>query len=426
MYNETRIVLKPNTNVSVKTATFEDAFGEYSSLKGRAARVQKRQEKKQAIQASRTATKIAKQENKAAVKTAKVEKKAAAKVAKVAKRADAQQARVAKRGAAQAGRGANKIARLTTATQAKQMRVDKRQISAPPQAQEEQFEEEYYDEPIEEGQEEVSEEEFEQPSEEVEYSEEDASEPAEEYYDDEMNYFDDIAEQEASFEGQNEMLLEPNLTYRYTDSDGNVVKALIDENVFDCAKKVQWNKEAVCRLENGLLNCKDESSAQKFRGDISRHKNRALQLEGELSNYCSADGNEDSLAIGKRVSEVAAAEREAKKSRMRARRDGAKVRSMKNDPRTFTQIEQDLDPRTTEGMIKIPAREIAADGIESNDNPSQTVFEDVNPDSKSCFDDSDSSFNAKGVMKKVSWVGVGAGVLLAAGVIYLVSKKSKV
>lgn len=414
MYNQTRIVLQPNTKVSVRTSTFEEAFGEHSSnargsfAKKRAARVEARQEAKREIKAARTATKVAKQANKGAVKAARVEK-----------RAVKQQAKIAKRGAAQASRGGNKIARLANRTQAKQMRVDKRQISAPPEIeQEEQFEEELQEEPIvDEG---VSEEEAdEEPTDETEYSEDDGSEPADEYYEEE--YFDDIHQEESSFEGQNEMLLEPNLTYRYTDSDGNVVKALIDENVFDCAKKIQWNKEAVCRLEDGLLNCKDENSAQKFRGDISRHKNRALQLEGELSNYCSAEGDEDSLAIGKRVSEAAAAEREAKKARMRVRKDSVKTRSMKRDPRTFTEIEQGLDPRTTEGMIKIPAREIAADGIERNENPSETVFEDVN----SCADDSDSNFDAKGALKKVSWIGVGAGVLVAVGVIYLVSKNSK-
>ena len=411
MYNQTRIVLQPNVKVSVRTSTFEEAFGEHSNAGGfakkRAARVEARQVAKRQIKSARAETKVAKQQNKGAVKAARVEK-----------RAVKQQAEIAKRGDAQAARGGNKIARLANRTQAKQMRVDKRQISAPPEIeQEEQFEEELQEEtPIEEGQEE----EVEEPTDETETSEEDdGSEPADESYEEE--YFDDIHETESSFEGQNEMLLEPNLTYRYTDANGDVVKALIDENVFDCAKKIQWNKEAVCRLENGLLNCKDENSAQKFRGDISRHKNRALQLEGELSNYCSADGGEDSLAIGMRVSEAAAAEREAKKARMRVRKDSAKTRSMKRDPRTFTEIEQGLDPRTTEGMIKIPAREIAADGTESNDNPSETVFEDVD----SCADGSDSNFDAKSALKKVSWIGVGAGVLVAASVIYLVSKNSK-
>lgn len=467
-------IIKLDSPLTVYSNNFDDVFGEYSNVSSkRKARIEKRQENKQAVIAARTGTKVAKKESKATVKVAKQQAKSVAKGAKIARKADTKQNRAVKRQTAQQAR----IAKRTAATQARQQQLTTRKAarleraalgqeadalatengSAQPQDVSQDETQGAADETIANSQ---PEEQEEAPMNETETTEDSDIEAGEEEAAQEEGAEDEGTEDEgsegdgeyedeyASADGINyENLGDVNDIYAlnsddfYTyesgsaNPDGSVgpVRAKIDADIKDIAIKSEWNKEMVLQkqnqvaainnqLANGGLNSDQAMQLGKVRAqilsDIELHKDRAVSFDGVLSEYCNAEG-EFSNANGKnenkrRKAEVKAAKREAKKVRKKSI-----ISRMKRKNRV-TKVSGNLRPEFDTQRIVIPAAElttgangetglIALDNMNDFDAPTENEFE---------------FSNASGPMKNLNWKGVLIGVAVA-GLAIWGAKKAK-
>lgn len=477
-------IIKLDSPLTVYSNNFDDVFGEYSNVSSkRKARIEKRQENKQAVIAARTGTKVAKKEAKATVKVAKQQAKSVAKGAKIARKADTKQNRAVKRQTAQQAR----IAKRTAATQARQQQLTTRKAarleraalgqeadalatengSAQPQDVSQDETQGAADETIANSQ---PEEQEEAPMNETETTEDSDIEAGEEEAAQEEGAEDEGTEDEgyegdgeyedeyASADGINyENLGDVNDIYAlnsddfYTyesgsaNPDGSIgpVRAKIDADIKNIAIKSEWNKEMVLQkqnqvaainnqLANGGLNSDQAMQLGKVRAkiqsDIELHKDRAVSFDGVLSEYANMDGD-DSSAEGD-YSEAVGRKKKTEKKRRKAevkaaKREAKKVRKksiisrMKRKNRV-TKVSRNLKPEFDTQRIVVPAAELTTG---ANGETGLIALDDIN-DFDAPQENEFEFSNASGPMKNVNWKGVLMGVAVA-GLAIWGAKKAK-
>lgn len=230
-------------------------------------------------------------------------------------------------------------------------------------------------------------------------------------------YYDNFEDEYASFDG-NENKLAANDFYMFESEEGSPVRGRIHPKVKEVARKAEWNKELVSRLQAQFDGCNfdgNEKAGEALSNKIAKHRKRAVELESSLDAYSEAGGK-------RRTSEVKAARREARKQRMGARKTSENSAASKGT--NVTTIEQGLNPQVSDNRIEVPASESSADGYNTGitaldakndyDAPQATEI-------KLGFD----STKAKMALANINWKHVGIGVGIAAALIIGISVFSK-
>jgi len=468
-------IIKLSAPLTVTSANFEEAFGEFSEARGRG-------------RARRTERKLQRIANRQQVRSARAQ-------ARIQNRAERQAARQEKRTANMQTRQARRTARKTA-------RVERRAIGQEPeQAMDEQTSTEmeqpttggagFGDETAtttggsgtsyEYGDEEPVGEEYAGEGE-SETTEDSDINSAEEQAAEDGEYFD-------GFDGSNteginyEDLGSLEEVYAMKDDDfysfdGDTFdsangkrtrarrRARISPKVKNAAMKSEWNKEMVSRLQaqadqiSNILSTQqmDEGKAKrlgihraKLQEAITLHKERATGFDGMLSDYTNFDGDTFDSADGdyseargkkqssraakgqarkakkaerrRRKAEVRAAKKSARKARALARKN--KRMAKKAMRRNVTEVEQGLDPQISENRIEIPAESLNYGG-----NP-ETIEKESNATGIIALDGMDNfdapteyTYSSANGLKNVNWKGVLIGVGIAALAIYG-AKKAK-
>jgi hypothetical protein len=471
-------IIKLEGPLTVTSANFEEAFGEFSELRGRG-RARRKNRKLERIQ------------NRREVQAARREARGERAQGRIANRAERQAARQQKRTANMEMRQARRTSRKTA-------RVERGAIGQEPeQAMDEQTATEMGDsstvpsgEGENGGQEPMGEpetrgdEEQGQPTQdegagegESETTEDSDINSAEEQAAEEGEYFD-------GFDGSNtEGINYENLgsndeiyalqdddfysfddnTFESADGDYSEARRRISPKVKKVAMKSEWNKEMVSRLQaqaNQISNIlatqpMDEGRAKrlgihraKLLEAITLHKDRATGFDGMLSDYVNFDGDTFDNADGdyseakgrkpgsktrgtkptkvekkRRKAEVRAAKKSARKARAVARK--TKRKAKKAARRNVTEVEQGLNPEISENRIEIPAQELNYGG-----NP-ETIEQESNATGIIALDGMDNfdapkeyTYSSADGLKNVNWKGVLLGVGIAALAIYG-AKKAK-
>jgi hypothetical protein len=481
-------IIKLEGPLTVTSANFEEAFGEFSELRGRG-------------RARRKKRKLERIANRKEVRSARAQ-------ARIANRAERQAARQQKRTANMEMRQQRRTARKTA-------RVERRAIGQEPeQAMDEQTATEMGEETTTQpemgagqGQGTQYDYEEEQPMGGDEYAGEGESETTE---DSDINSAEEQAAEEGEyfdgFDGSNtEGINYENLgsndeiyalqdddfysfddnTFESADGDysearGKRLRRRISPKVKKVAMKSEWNKEMVSRLQaqanqisNILANEQMDSGRAKRLGihraklleAITLHKDRATGFDGMLSDYVNFDGDTFDNADGDydnadgdyseargRKSAARAQKKEARQAkkaatkakRIEKKRRKAEVRAAKKSSRkaravarkdnrmakratrrNLTEVEQGLDPQISENRIEIPAQELNYGG-----NP-ETIEKESNATGIIALDGMDNfdapteyTYSSVDGMKNVNWKGVLLGVGIAALAIYG-AKKAK-
>lgn len=431
MENTTIIKLGPDTRITnISPVSFEEAFGEHSNLFGkfrakmatkRASNQEKLTAAKKRIHATKaergesrqkmkSRKKVAKQVRKGDVKVARQEKKGRKKLARQSRLSDvmrARQNRKTEKSALKAERESSD--ELPQEELSPEEMEQQGQYESPEMENEGAIEEEPVAETEEGGEEEGGEEIAEEEGgEEMAEGEEEESADGDGYYD---NFEDDLN----AFDGDENKLTADN-TFECVDDSSNAddqdsgreVKFNISPKVFEVARKIEWNKEAVSRLE-GSLDGSDADGASLE--EIQNHKNRAMELESQMAAYIDGFETESSAAgKPKRMAQAGAAMREARKLRMMARINSEKAK--KQEGKNVTEIEQGLNPKIEPGRIEIPP---AQSGTDSSADESSA-------DSVSETSEFAGGAKLKTAMGKVNWKGVAIGATIAIIGIWAINK----
>lgn len=401
----TVITLSPSGGGSTTdVVSFEQAYGEYSSFRGRGRA--RRQARKMDRIAKRSERKVARQQ----VRTNKA-------MAKQSRRTQKQQARQSRKDV-RATRGASRRAlRKGPEPQYNEPQYEEQSVSpeesfAPEsQYQEPQYEEQQYEE--------------EQYQEEPQYEEEYPLPEMEEGYGEE-----EYTEDEYSFEG--------------------AVKkgvAKIAPQVTTTAKKIEWNKEYVALLGVSLGKLKTQlekaTTSTQFQdigakielteSQIEKHTERIAELEDMFGDYSEASGGKNRR---KRKAEISLAKRNARKERKYARSERRKAHKEKRAQKRLAKgqgdipVEADLNPELSDQTIEIEPTEnfggpnatgggtglIAIDERNLADSPS---IKSVNVASNFSGPSTIAGIDTK---KVLIGVAVGVGIIIA---IKLITKKAK-
>jgi hypothetical protein len=465
-------IIKLEGPVNVTASSFEEAFGEYSELRGRgrarrAARRADRQEKKRARIQDRQATRSARKQ------------------ARIQKRADAMRARQEKR-----------TARMQMAQdrrmQRKQARVQRRALGR----EEEMMDEENlpmdegqggYQEPLPPRQDEggyveeggapeqgggfAYEEEGGYPEEgggygngmgESETTEDSDIYAAEEEAFDEEGYGADGINYEDLGSTDDLLTLEPNDFYSYMDdyagADGQpqVVKAKINPEVKKTAMKAEWNKELITRLKAQIDNAMSaidklksrelktgQSQAdnirryQKFinsiRAKIDTAMDRALSFDGSLDEYSGADDYSEirgkrgkSVEKRRRNAEVKAARQEARKARVKSRKQNIAAKRMARkglSGESVIPVEEQLQPEFDTQRITIPAEDLTTGADGRTGLIALDEANDIDAPVERQIDIKLGVDGSKTGGKKINWLGIGIGVAIAGIAIWYGKKK---
>ena len=473
-------IIKLEGPLTVTSANFEEAFGEFSEVFGRKARARRKKRRLERIA------------NRKEVRSARAQ-------ARISNRAERQAARQQKR-------TANMEMRQARRTSRKKARVERRAIGQEPeQAMDEQTATEMGEETTTQpemgaGQGTQYDYEEEQPTGGDEYAGEGESETTE---DSDINSSEEQAAEDGEyfdgFDGSNtEGINYENLgsndeiyalqdddfysfddnTFESADGDyseakGKRVRRRISPKVKKVAMKSEWNKEMVSRLEaqanqiSNILSTQkmDEGKAKrlgihraKLLEAITLHKDRATGFDGMLSDYVnfdgdtfnSADGDYDSAdgdyseARGRKSAARQAKRAAAKATRTEKKRRKAEVRAAKKSSRkaravarkenrmakratrrNVTEVEQGLDPQVSENRIEIPAQELNYGGNPETIEKESSATGIIALDGMDNFDaPTEYTYSSADGLKNVNWKGVLLGVGIAALAIYG-AKKAK-
>lgn len=413
----TIIKLGPNTSGNpISVSTFEEAFGEYSELRGRGrARRAKRKASKQATRQQKRMTRIGNRSER--------------KKARQTMRADQQESRQVRKDV----RKSRKVARKGMGDTEDEM-DNQTAIENGSSEQEQGGGGEYsQDQGNGQGESQTTEDSNIQNAEqEAEQGEEQGEEQSEEQGDAEGDSEGDgvMSEDDSSFSGE----LNPN-------------KA-VNPKVRECAKKIEWNKELIARLELrkkrlnlALQNATNSRDIAKIKHEIetidtqiAERSKRIADLEAMLSEYSNASGRR---SAPKRNAEVKQAKKMARQERAKVSVQSPNKGTSKGQARRMarrgveTPVESDLNAEMDENRIEVPAQGtgnadegnfdgigtptgrglIAMDSADDYDTPETNIIELKSNASGSTTAD-------KSKRNKQILIGVGLGVLVIAGLYY--------
>ena len=378
---ETATIVTLGNSGNEKPASFEEAFGEYSELRGRA----------RARRAKRKETRIN-------------------------KRKERKQSR-------QQGRLDKKKRRVQARTERKQLRADSREQRRSQKAEGKLSRERN------------------QLEQEREYAPQDEG-GYDDGYADEGGYDDGYAEDEGygeeggyddgyEYEGDYEDEGGYDDGYYYDGFDGVIengtevidvpYSSQVNQNVADAAKRIEWNLELASRLKQ-----KQKSNpSEKAKDAIYKCENRVAELESSLTGYCNFEGDFTSDATGNTVfmpkkemgavaqSEIRKRRGEVASAKMFARKERNAMRKKQG----LTPVQGRLNPKFGVNRIEIPA-------VENNSNATGIIGLDNAMDYDANATEiklgADGSKTSKIPVKSIA-IGIGLGV-----VVVVVLKKLKV
>lgn len=401
-YNQATIIhLSPSRdNGMIEVATFDEAFGAHSNLKGKFRA--KRAKKKAAKQANRQTKRMTRiknrQERKTTRKTGRQQNRQQKAEAKVFKKATKQDARLTRKSNRQASRD-------TGAEDEVMPPEDQEENGAamPPEGSVDESQEQA-NPPASQYSEEESGEETEESGEEAEPDSEEEGESVEET--EEWN-----PEEESEFEGDGRSEFDFSLNDSTFDDEMNdgPRRIIISGPVMDTARKIVWNQQEVHNLKSKLGKGGNDLEIQ---GKLENRTNRIEQLESMLGDYSEARG-------GKGRSKEVRAAKKAAKSELKASRKGkgfVKGLAKKAAAPKATPVAESLSPEISEDEISIPAEEteqfVGGTGSGTTD-PNQ-----ANPQNVAVTRTVELTSNASGPLAQIDLktaaitVGAAIGVLL--------------
>lgn len=203
----------------------------------------------------------------------------------------------------------------------------------------------------------------------------------------------------------------------YMNVDGQ--KAKIHPKVKDIAKRIERNKERLTQLEMRLQSTQSLSERQSVSNEITKRRARLKELEGMLEGYSNARGRSKHGA--NRRKEIGQARKVARKERRLEKREKRKGGGERENEET--EVESSLSPKFSKERIEIPASEegtgfnggtgfIGVDDKNDFDAPAVRKF-DVNFSSADGTSSSKPKINLKALA-----IGVGVGLVA----IYLIDK----
>lgn len=225
---------------------------------------------------------------------------------------------------------------------------------------------------------------------------------------------------------------------------GELGQNKVSPRVRECANKIEWNKELVSRLEarrnNFMLMLQTEQNSARvvkikqqielINTQIDTRYKRIADLEQMLSTYSNASGRRKAPRRNKEV-------KRAKQLAQNERRKVAKVgprklisamqkRKMAKDGGSETPVESDLNPEISENRIEVQAQRDSFDGIRNATGRGLIALDDAND-----FDSGEarvielkSNADGKPDHKKRNTqilIGVGTGLFII-GILYYFKK----
>lgn len=202
----------------------------------------------------------------------------------------------------------------------------------------------------------------------------------------------------------------------YLNVDGQ--KAKIHPKVKDIAKRIERNKERLTQLEMRMQSTQSLSERQAVSNEITKRRARLKELEGMLEGYSNARGRSKHGANRRR--EIRQARKVARKERRLEKRENRKGGKEEG---AETEVESSLNPQFSKERIEVPASEegsgfnggtgfIGVDDKNDFDAPAVRKF-----DVKFSNADGDSPSKSKVNVKAVV---IGVGVALLS--MYLIDK----
>ena len=199
--------------------------------------------------------------------------------------------------------------------------------------------------------------------------------------------------------------------YSYADGRGIRRRARIHPKVKDVAHRSAWNKELVSRMKSKLGTTKNPKQIAAIKSRIEKHEQRANELDGQLNQYASDENNGQ-----KRSAEVQAANKLALRARMA-------TRPTVSNGGDVTPVDAELNPEFGKNRIVIPEEGSSFNGVgtgliglsDSKDYdapPVRTV-------------ELKSGVDGKTTASKINWKYVLIGVGVAAIGIYAYKKYGK-
>jgi hypothetical protein len=181
------------------------------------------------------------------------------------------------------------------------------------------------------------------------------------------------------------------------------------------ADKLEWNKELYARLSRRKAILQNHSqSTSKIDKHLFQVKNRIAELDAKLTKYANCEG-EYSNAEGRPANaEIAKRRRMVGKARKFAKRQRMQMhKQMRVNGGDATQVQSDLKPQFGNQRIVVPAASNATglNGVDLQDD----------------FDAPDARYielksNASGDKKSINWVAIGIGTVVAVGAIWAIRK----
>lgn len=427
----TIVTLTPRENSSntVRVATFEEAFGEFSEARGRG---RERRAKRRADRQRKKRQRIAdRQETRRLKRTTRIANRGERKKMRQDVRAQQQEARQLRKDT----RKSRRVAR-------KEMGEQEEPQEEQTQSQEQGGDDSQYQEQggdnsqggvVGEEQGGQSEEQGGQVEEQVqeqggngEGEAESTEEGQVEEADQEVS--EEGGEEESGFDGEDELLGAED-TYNselrgaedyYLNVDGQMTK--INPKVAEVSKRIEYNKYTLSRLEMRLTNVKTVEEREQVLNQIARRKARIKELEGMLEGYSSARGNSKHGANRRR--EIAKARKDARVKLRREKKEAKieKRKAFRKDGGSETSVEKDLNPDISEQRIEVPASEEVSGfnggtgliGVDDNS--------DYDAPAVRKFDLKFSSADGGVAKPKTNWTAIAIGVGVGVLAIYLIKK----
>ena len=360
----TVITLSPSNGDSLRVATFEEAFGEYSELRGRGrARRAKRRADRQAKKRQRQADR---QETRRQKRATRIANRAERKRSRQAMRAEQQEARQTRKDVRKQRRMARKAMGEVNDGMTENTSTEMEESQNTPQTQggySEETQGGYAEETATQGGSQEStprgggfaygeDEGYEEGN--YEEGEEGGYEGEDEGYESEEDYgFDGD-----NFSFANGQVVYPDENTGAEDSYGTTVwgaedyflnadgrKQKINPKVQDAANRIEWNKQLVTRLKSRQARSQDPIEGAKLDAEISNRANRIIELESKLDGYAEFKGR----GKGGRKAQVNAM-RETKKARINAKRAHSKEARAARKAARLQKREQVRNMRPNRGM----------------------------------------------------------------------------
>lgn len=236
---------------------------------------------------------------------------------------------------------------------------------------------------------------------------------------------------DVSFDGTIEMSEDDVRWNEYFSSAEGAKK--INPNVRNLARRIEQHKEVISRIENNLrgliIGNADKTKITHVRKQLAWHRNKLKEQEGKLAGYSSFDGDYSEArggrrAVSRRKAEVRHAKREARKERKAVIRANRKNARLEKRGRGVTEVESGLNPEIGNNQIEVPADETSSFSSQGTGLIGLDEQYDIDAPETRKFDLNFS--NADGTTSKsLNIKNIAIGVAIGVVAVILIKKLSK-